>query len=394
MSSHADWHLRKWSISPANLPLGETPSNLLNPRLDARHWNNLDPKRQAAERELFETRLAAGQANGQVLDGSGLARPYGLDDGGLSPRQHGHPSPGLQWKKPPSSLSNPAVPTVAAGARSALFNFTRLGSEAATAHNQRGPPDSTVLPPEPPKDEAPLGPALLHSAFEAIAQQKVICSGVVAGTPEGFAALADEMVTKGLRCAGGGSDLLIDQAALNLFVYGSDATTPAMELIQGSPARTRTSKNASASASYWLLSHAQTPRTGGGGSMSIALEPRGASFVNTVGVLTHTPNRSLAFAKQHMTSDGIVLNDDGTPSPIVHQHDRLLQWHETASKPGQSRRSSAKQGPSDHSRPGVLHVRAIDSAIRIGRERAGVASDLVPLTLQTEAATATYFGRA
>ena len=234
------------------------------------------------------------------------------------------------------------------------------------------------------------------SAFGALSRANVVCSGVVAGSPEGLAALAKELVPNGLRCAGSGSDMLIDQAALNLFVYGGSALL-AMEQINGSRHQPPTpptprvteqrprSKEAegaandvamvaaagvasstsfpaaasvasiSASAStywYWMLPHASADGEGEG--ISIALEPRGMSFTNTIGVLTHTPNRSLAFVREHMLRGGVVLNDDGEPSPIVHQYDRLLKWHEVA----MSRRQGAAAS--------TLHARPHGAGAMIG----------------------------
>ena len=53
------------------------------------------------------------------------------------------------------------------------------------------------------------------------------------------------------------------------------------------------------------------------GTLRIALQPAGGGLANTIGVFKGA-ERAIAFGRDHMR-DGVVLNEDGRPSPIVHQ---------------------------------------------------------------------------
>lgn len=110
-----------------------------------------------------------------------------------------------------------------------------------------------------------------------IANQTVICSGVIIGSPAGFRTLTQLMTPS--RCP---FDKMADQAVLNKLVYGGAL-----------PQR-----------------------------LSLRLDVRGTGIVNTLGVFKGQL-RAGEFQRDHIR-DGLVLNDDGKPSACVHQYDRLF----------------------------------------------------------------------
>lgn len=116
----------------------------------------------------------------------------------------------------------------------------------------------------------------------------VICSGVLLGNAAAFAALPAALVALAHRCP---FDKMSDQAALNVLVH---------------------------------LHRRDLVHNATGRPIKVALEAAGTGFTATIG---RFKGRDLAdaFARGHIR-DGIVLNDDGTPVPVVHQWDRLLFW--------------------------------------------------------------------
>ena len=120
-------------------------------------------------------------------------------------------------------------------------------------------------------------------AVRAMRNETVICSGVLIGTPDAFSALT-VIANLARRCPG---DKMSDQASLNYAVYSRQLRHPT-----GRPLR-------------------------------LQLQPRGASFSNTIGVFKG-PKRVAELQRDGMR-DGFVLNDDGTPSQVVHQYDRPLK---------------------------------------------------------------------
>ena len=56
-------------------------------------------------------------------------------------------------------------------------------------------------------------------------------------------------------------------------------------------------------------------------SLRVELQPRGTGLVNTIGLYKGQP-QATEFVHAHIRN-GVVLNDDGVPSPCVHQYDRL-----------------------------------------------------------------------
>ena len=122
-------------------------------------------------------------------------------------------------------------------------------------------------------------------ALRAIAERTVINSGLIIGTPDGFDALK-AVVALSARCPRGNGVGGHDQAALNELVHGG--RYPA--------------------------------------NLSVILQPRGSGVANCLSIMTKTERGARAFVRDHMSADGtVVLNDDGTPSAVVHQYDRLVK---------------------------------------------------------------------
>lgn len=83
-------------------------------------------------------------------------------------------------------------------------------------------------------------------------------------------------------------------------------------------------------------------------NVSVLLQRRGTGLVNTVGVFKGS-KATREFERDHMRA-GVVYNDDGvTPSPIVHQYDRILK-------------STGHNGLFGSS-PALLRLKAVDEAL-------------------------------
>jgi hypothetical protein len=117
-----------------------------------------------------------------------------------------------------------------------------------------------------------------EAALRSVSGRSVICSGTIFGTPAGFASLArGYSATRCLRRADG-----IDQGVLNYLVHSHS------ELLGGT---------------------------------TVELQPRGQGAVNALQPFKLVP---LGELRAHMSPEGIVLDDDGGPSAVVHQFDRLV----------------------------------------------------------------------
>ena len=134
-------------------------------------------------------------------------------------------------------------------------------------------------------DRKCFGPRVLQQ----LANLTVICSGVLLGTPVAYAALARQLIPLAHSCK---TDKMSDQAALNYLVH-----------TRHEPGR-----------------HLLDPVSGK--HVRVRLQPAGTGLVNTIGVFKGNAS-ALAFERDHMRG-GIVLNHDGSPSPVVHQYDRVL----------------------------------------------------------------------
>ena len=144
----------------------------------------------------------------------------------------------------------------------------------------------------------PVNSKVVRTCFgaRALAQmhnQSVLCSGVLLGTPKGFALLSiiSDLVK---RCP---FDKMADQGSL---LYAAYVVAPSTGGAPASP-----------------------PLRWDRDSVPAVVQPRGTGIVNTVGIFKGT-ERTLAFERAHMRA-GVVLNDDHKPSPIVHQYDRILR---------------------------------------------------------------------
>jgi hypothetical protein len=126
-----------------------------------------------------------------------------------------------------------------------------------------------------------------RDALRELYNDSVICSGVLMGSAHAFKALARALVPLAHRCP---FDKMADQAALNRLVYSPRYRAKLAD--------------------------------DGGRPLSLVLEPPGRSFTNTIG-LWKGPKLAHDFEREHMR-DGVVLNADGAPSPVVHQYDRTL----------------------------------------------------------------------
>lgn len=58
----------------------------------------------------------------------------------------------------------------------------------------------------------------------------------------------------------------------------------------------------------------------GPGAVKAIVEPRGHGVVNTVGYITK--DRTSRAIEQFLTPDGLVANEGGSPSAVVHRYDR------------------------------------------------------------------------
>jgi len=167
--------------------------------------------------------------------------------------------------------------------------------------------------------EACYGRGVLRT-FEASAA--VLCSGVLLGNAAAFAALPHLLVPLAHRCP---ADKMSDQAALNLLIHTQRHTL----VHPSAPSNARFTHGSST-----VISSAST--AGGGRGMSrgrtsappharslrVAIESGGSGFTSTIGVFKGRAAGAV-FARARMR-DGLVLNDNGRPSPVVHQWDRLL----------------------------------------------------------------------
>ena len=178
-----------------------------------------------------------------------------------------------------------------------------------------------------------------------VAHRPIICSGTVYGNPSGFAALAKAF--NETRCMGYRDG--IDQAMLNWLVHyrsptSSPSATAAVPTSTGgsTPLSSRRSDEAIEAASEAArfsrlvgVSHAIAGAKGSDvlagvnalAGVKLTLQPRGAGAVNSLWGFTRDlpAASSMQELLQHRWSNGLVLNDDGRPSPVIHQYDRLVQ---------------------------------------------------------------------
>ena len=132
------------------------------------------------------------------------------------------------------------------------------------------------------------------AAFAAMRNRSVVCSGVLLGSPVAFAALRS-IATLVRRCP---LDKMSDQSSL---IYWAYVLAHRRE-------------------------HSAKPQSGLPAlPLRIELQPRGRGFTNTVGIFKSAPwdrpwdrTPTQRFIRAHMR-DGVVMNDDGTPAPVVHQ---------------------------------------------------------------------------
>ena len=148
-----------------------------------------------------------------------------------------------------------------------------------------------------------------HTALQSISNETVACSGVILGGPRGFAALRI-LARLVRRCP---YDKMSDQASLNLALYSG--------MLRRAPGF--------------------NPR------LRIETQTNGFGFTNTIGVVKGV-EKVAAFERNRMR-DGVVLSEDGTPSPIVHQYDRALK-------------STGPRGVFGRTRT-ALRLRAVEEAI-------------------------------
>jgi len=63
------------------------------------------------------------------------------------------------------------------------------------------------------------------------------------------------------------------------------------------------------------------------GDLAVAFQLRGKGVVNTIGIFAGkiSADLNLSTLLRHTSPGGAILNDDGSPSAVVHQYDRF-QW--------------------------------------------------------------------
>lgn len=110
------------------------------------------------------------------------------------------------------------------------------------------------------------GPAILNE----IGDNPIICSGTVMGTPRGMKSLAAAMWYES-KATG---FYWADQGYVNALVYRNKLQVP------------------------------------------VLLQPRGRGVINTIGYVKDC-------FENYVNSDGLVVNEDGSISPVVHQYDRF-----------------------------------------------------------------------
>ena len=152
--------------------------------------------------------------------------------------------------------------------------------------------------------ECPHNSQWIHNGWgpeelRAIGNHSVINSGVVIGSPRGLRKLADLMPATRPHV------MAKSASRFRRPLFGGWWDQPTLE---------------------YLARHDDGSKLAG---LRVVHQPRGRGVVNTIGVfggyfMRKRPElNAMAFASQHMDHRGIVLNDDGTPSAIVHQYDRL-----------------------------------------------------------------------
>lgn len=112
--------------------------------------------------------------------------------------------------------------------------------------------------------------------LEKIGKRTPICSGTIMGTPTGFHALKVAMLTEMASSSKIITCTARDQGHLNYLYFSQKLPT------------------------------------------LTCIQPRGKGIVNTVGYIT--PRASI---KKYFTPAGLISNDDGSPSAVVHQYDRF-----------------------------------------------------------------------
>jgi len=224
--------------------------------------------------------------------------------------------------------------------------------------------------------------------LHALANASIGCSGVLLGTPRGFAALAAVITNASAHCPPSVSGMA-DQATLNYLIH-TNRTTPTLR-----PSRDRRVPTAAARLAASL---AAQPTLIGGRLVSVALERQGAGVVNTLGIATRRPADAATFRRRHVSRDGLVHNDDGRLSAVVHQYDRLLVASGMLPSPPPSRavlasppppplppppshaRARRQQRLADEEFAGRyrLRLRAVDDAVRSGWESIGINASQAP----------------
>jgi len=298
--------------------------------------------------------------------------------------------------------------------------------------------------------------------LHALANASIGCSGVLLGTPRGFAALAAVITNASAHCPPSVSGMA-DQATLNYLIH-TNRTTPTLRpsrdrrvptaaarlaaslaaqptlIVREQSARRRlVGSNPALSFSLRLLqpkrgpllpreprldspplsspplsspprvplhtSLGDTPAAAhiiiasqGGRLVSVALERQGAGVVNTLGIATRRPADAATFRRRHVSRDGLVHNDDGRLSAVVHQYDRLLVASGMLPSPPPSRavlasppppplppppshaRARRQQRLADEEFAGRyrLRLRAVDDAVRSGWESIGINASQAP----------------
>ena len=157
-----------------------------------------------------------------------------------------------------------------------------------------------------PEESKKIGQCIFNSAWmlkgygpatkKTLADKAVICSGLIIGTPKGFLELSKRIVQ--YRAS---QDMTrIEQGIRGQQLWGSGWDQAAVE----------------------YMAH-----TGKLDDLNVLMQPRGRGIVNTVGtLLSQDVIRWQDFLKPPwMDAEGMVLNDDGTPSAVVHQYDRIFK---------------------------------------------------------------------
>ena len=135
--------------------------------------------------------------------------------------------------------------------------------------------------------------------------QSVLCSGVLLGSAEGFAFLAHSLVPISYRCP---FDKMSDQASLNW-------------LLQQRPMFEQMRQAWVEGARQWRRAAILSRHRAANQSrlLTVRMEPAGSGFTSTIGNFKDTWRQIHALMR-----DGVLLNDDGTPAPVVHQYERPL----------------------------------------------------------------------